>query len=707
MNSIANIISSATGIPEKSVIGTIKLLDEGATIPFISRYRKEITGGLDEVKIQSIAEQNEALKELAKRKDYIKKTIDEIGALSDELAAKIDDCLNANELEDIYLPFKPKRRTRAEVARTLGLEPLAKIIMAQHSDNITARARNFINTDVPDCDTAIKGACDIIAEWISEDRRARSAVRSSFKASAHISSHVVKGKENEGEKYRNYFDCSDFLPRIASHRMLAMLRGQKEGILKLTVTNDNQRAIDNIKRIFVRNSTEASSLVADAVEDSYKRLIRPSIETEFLTAAKDKSDDEAVDMFAQNVRQLLFAPPLGKKRILAIDPGFRTGCKVVCLDQQGNLMHDCVIYPTPPRNDTDNAAKTISMLADRYNIDAIALGNGTASRETEAFLRTVNFNRNVKIYVVNENGASVYSASQVARDEFPDKDVTVRGAVSIGRRLLDPLAELVKIDPKSIGVGQYQHDVDQAKLKNALSFVVESCVNSVGVNVNTASLQLLSYVSGLGPALAKNIIAYRTENGDFTSRSELMKVPRMGEKAFKMSAGFLRIPTSRNPLDNSAVHPERYKLVAQMADDINCTVDRLIADSNARAKIDLAKYVTDDVGLPTLNDIMAELEKPGRDPREDFSQIEFDDTIHSIEDLHPGMLLNGIVTNITQFGIFVDIGIHTGGLVHISEMSDKYISHPSQVVGINDHVTVKVLDVDTARNRISLTMKGI
>ena len=707
MNSIANIISSATGIPEKSVIGTIKLLDEGATIPFISRYRKEITGGLDEVKIQSIAEQNEALKELAKRKDYIKKTIDEIGALSDELAAKIDDCLNANELEDIYLPFKPKRRTRAEVARTLGLEPLAKIIMAQHSDNITARARNFINTDVPDCDTAIKGACDIIAEWISEDRRARSAVRSSFKASAHISSHVVKGKENEGEKYRNYFDCSDFLPRIASHRMLAMLRGQKEGILKLTVTNDNQRAIDNIKRIFVRNSTEASSLVADAVEDSYKRLIRPSIETEFLTAAKDKSDDEAVDMFAQNVRQLLFAPPLGKKRILAIDPGFRTGCKVVCLDQQGNLMHDCVIYPTPPRNDTDNAAKTISMLADRYNIDAIALGNGTASRETEAFLRTVNFNRNVKIYVVNENGASVYSASQVARDEFPDKDVTVRGAVSIGRRLLDPLAELVKIDPKSIGVGQYQHDVDQTKLKNALSFVVESCVNSVGVNVNTASLQLLSYVSGLGPVLAKNIIAYRTENGDFTSRSELMKVPRMGEKAFKMSAGFLRIPTSRNPLDNSAVHPERYKLVAQMADDINCTVDRLIADSNARTKIDLAKYVTDDVGLPTLNDIMAELEKPGRDPREDFSQIEFDDTIHSIEDLHPGMLLNGIVTNITQFGIFVDIGIHTGGLVHISEMSNKYISHPSQVVGINDHVTVKVLDVDTARNRISLTMKGI
>lgn len=707
MNSIANIIASTVGISEKSAIATIKLLDEGATIPFISRYRKEATGGLDEVKIQSIAEQNEALKELVKRKEYIKKTISNAGNLNDELTSKIDNCWNINELEDIYLPFKPKRRTRAEVARALGLEPLAKIIMAQHSDNIQARARNFTSADVPDCDSAIKGACDIIAEWISEDRRARNAVRASFKASAHISSHVIKGKEIEGEKYQNYFDCTDFLPRIASHRMLAMLRGQKEGILKLTVTTDNQRAIDNIKRIFVRNSTEASSLVADAVEDSYKRLIRPSIETEFLAAAKDKSDDEAVDTFAQNVRQLLFAPPLGKKRILAIDPGFRTGCKVVCLDQQGNLLHDCVIYPTPPRNDTDKAANTLAMLANRYKIDAIALGNGTASRETETFLRSINFERDIKIYVVSENGASVYSASQVARDEFPDKDVTVRGAVSIGRRLLDPLAELVKIDPKSIGVGQYQHDVDQTKLKNALSFVVESCVNSVGVNVNTASQQLLSYVSGLGPALAKNIITYRTENGDFTSRSELMKVPRMGEKAFKMSAGFLRIPTSSNPLDNSAVHPERYELVAQMADDCQCSIAQLITDSNARAKIDINKYISNDVGLPTLNDIMSELEKPGRDPREDFSQIKFDETTHSIEDLHPGMVLNGIVNNITQFGIFVDIGVHISGLVHISEMSDRYISHPSQIVKINDHVTVKVLDVDTSRNRISLTMKGI
>lgn len=706
--SIIRVISSVTGIPEKSVTGTIKLLDEGATIPFISRYRKEVTGGLDEVKIQSIAEQNEALKELEKRKEYIKKVIDETGNLNQELATKIDSCWNANELEDIYLPFKPKRKTRAETARSLGLEPLAKIIMAQHSDNIDTRAKSFVRADVPDTETAINGACDIIAEWISEDRRARNAARASFKASAHIASHVIKGKETEGEKYRNYFDCSDFLPRIASHRMLAMLRGQKEGILKLSVTTDDQRAIDSIKRIFVRNSASAaSSLVAKTVEDSFKRLIRPSIETEFLAAAKEKSDNEAVNTFAQNVRQLLFAPPLGKKRILAIDPGFRTGCKVVCLDQQGNLLHDCVIYPTPPRNDTANAAKSLIQLADRYNIDAIALGNGTASRETEVFLRTVKFNHEIKTYVVSENGASVYSASQIARDEFPDKDVTVRGAVSIGRRLLDPLAELVKIDPKSIGVGQYQHDVDQSKLKNALSFVVESCVNSVGVNVNTTSLQLLSYVSGLGPALAKNIIAYRTENGDFTSRSELMKVPRMGEKAFKLSAGFLRVPISSNPLDNSAVHPERYALVAQMANDCHCSVAQLISDPDTRAKIDLTRYVTDDVGMPTLNDIMAELEKPGRDPREDFSQIEFDEKIHSIKDLQPGITLNGIVTNITQFGIFVDIGVHVSGLVHISEMSDQYISHPSQVANINDHVTVRVLDVDSSRNRISLTMKGI
>lgn len=707
MNNIANIISLAIGIPEKSVTNTIKLLEDGATIPFISRYRKEVTGGLDETQIQAISDKNTALTELSKRKEYIKKTIADAGSLTDALAAKIDNCWDSKELEDIYLPFKPKRHTRAEVARSLGLEPLAKIIMAQQSNNIAARAMNFVRGDVADTDAAIKGACDIIAEWVAEDSRSRNTVRASFRASSHISSQVVKGKEVEGEKFKNYFDCTDFLPRISSHRLLAMLRGQKEGILKLSVTNDNDRAVQNIKRIFVKNRNEASTLVESAIDDSYKRLIRPSIETESLATAKEKSDDEAVAQFAQNVRQLLFAPPLGAKRILAIDPGFRTGCKVVCLDQQGNLLHDCVIYPTAPRNDTVGAASMLVKLADRYNIDVIALGNGTASRETEAFLRTVHFNREVKTYVVSENGASIYSASQVARDEFPDKDVTVRGAVSIGRRLLDPLAELVKIDPKSIGVGQYQHDVDQNKLKHALSFVVESCVNSVGVNVNTASVQLLSYVSGLGQSLAQNIVKYRTEHGDFTSRRELMKVPRMGEKAFKMAAGFLRIPSSKNPLDNSAVHPERYALVAQMAADCNCTVEQLIKDSSQRAKINLNKYVTDEIGLPTLNDIIAELEKPGRDPRADFSQVEFDEKAHSIEDLRQGMILNGIVTNITQFGVFIDIGVHISGLVHISELSDRYVSHPSEVVNINDHVTVKVLDVDTSRNRISLTMKGI
>lgn len=708
MNSTkTNIIASATGIPEKAVCNTISLLEGGATIPFISRYRKEATGGLDEVQIQSIAEKNATLTELIKRKEFIKKSIDDSTGLTKELADKIDNCWSQSELEDLYLPYKPKRRTRAEVARTHGLEPLARIIMAQHSDNIYDRARKFINADVESSDAAINGACDIIAEWISENQRARNMVRNSFQTSAHITSSIIKGKESDGEKYKNYFDCTDFLPRISSYRLLAMLRGQKEGFLKLTITNDGEKAVNNIKRIFIHNHNEASALVEDAINDSYKRLIRPSIETEFLNLAKEKADSEAVAQFAQNVKQLLFAPPLYGKRVLAIDPGFRTGCKVVCLDQQGNLLHDCVIFPTPPHNDTKNAELTLTKLADRFDIDVISLGNGTASRETEIFLKNIKFSRDIKICVVNENGASIYSASQVAREEFPDKDVTVRGAVSIGRRLLDPLAELVKIDPKSIGVGQYQHDVDQSKLKNALTFVVESCVNSVGVNVNTASLQLLSHVSGLGPALAQNIIKYRAENGDFSSRNELMKVPRMGEKAFKMSAGFLRIPSSTNPLDNSAVHPERYALVNKMARDCNCTVSQLITDSKQREKIDLSKYVSDDVGMPTLNDIMAELEKPGRDPRADFASVEFDTSIRSIEDVKTGMVLNGIVTNITQFGVFVDIGIHTNGLVHISELSNRYISHPSEVIGINDHVVVKVLDIDISRNRISLTMKGI
>lgn len=707
MNSISSLIASITGIPDNAISNTIALLEDGATIPFISRYRKEATGGLNEVQIQTIAEKHNLLTELIKRKNYIKQAIEDAGKLTPELESKIDNCWNSSELEDLYLPYKPKRHTRAEIARSQGLEPLARIIMAQHSDNIKLRAEKFINANTPDTDAAIKGACDIIAEWISEDQRARNCVRASFRASAQISSQIIKGKESEGENYKNYFDSSYFLPRISSHRLLAMLRGQKEGFLKLTITNDDERAINNIKRIFIRNNNESASYVETAVVDSYKRLIRPSIETEFLSTIKERCDDEAVSMFAQNVRQLLYAPPLGEKRVLAIDPGYRTGCKVVCLDQQGNLLNDCVIYPTPPRNDTQGSASILTKLVDRYQIDVISLGNGTASRETENFLRSVNFNRNVEIFIVNENGASIYSASQVARDEFPDKDVTVRGAVSIGRRLLDPLAELVKIDPKSIGVGQYQHDVNQTKLKNALTFVVDSCVNSVGVNVNTASVQLLSHVSGLGTALAQNIVKYRTENGDFTSRKQLMKVPRMGEKAFKLSAGFLRIPSSSNPLDNSAVHPERYALVREMAADCNCTVAQLIKDSSQRAKINLHKYITDDVGLPTLNDIMAELEKPGRDPRADFSRVEFSEHIHSINDLCTGMILNGVVTNITQFGIFVDIGVHSNGLVHISELSDHYITTPSEVVNINDRVTVKVLDVDTSRNRISLTMKGI
>lgn len=707
MNNIPHIISTNTNLPEKAVTNTIKLLEEGATIPFISRYRKEATGGLDEVQIQLIAEKKASLEELLKRKEFIRNAIENAGALTPELATKLDNCFSSNELEDLYLPFKPKRRTRAEIARSLGLEPLARIIMAQHSDNIAAKAKTFIKPEIPDSDAAIKGACDIIAEWIAEDKRARNCTRASFRTTSSISSSVVKGKETEGVKYENYFDFSDFLPRISSHRLLAMLRGEKEGFLKLSVSNDNERAIENIKRIFIKGDNQASSIVGHAVEDSYKRLIRPSIETEFMAEAKSRSDDDAIALFAQNVRQLLFAPPLGAKRVLAIDPGFRTGCKVVCLDQQGNLLHDCVIYPTPPHNDTQAATTTISNLVKKFNIDVISLGNGTASRETEAFLRKIHFDRDVKIYVVNENGASIYSASQVARDEFPDKDVTVRGAVSIGRRLLDPLAELVKIDPKSIGVGQYQHDVDQVKLRKALEFVVESCVNSVGVNVNTASVQLLSYVSGLGPVLARNIVRYRSEHGDFSSRNELLKVPRMGEKAFKLSAGFLRIPSGENPLDNSAVHPERYAIVGKMATDCNCSVAQLIGNAEIRNKIDLQKYVSDDIGMPTLNDIMAELEKPGRDPRADFSQVQFDDKIQSIDDIAVGMVLNGVVTNITQFGTFVDIGVHINGLIHISEMSDRYISHPSEIVNINDQVTVKVIGIDKQRNRISLSMKGL
>ena len=707
MDDIFNIISQRTGITEKAVRKTIDMLNDGATIPFISRYRKEATGGLNELQIQSISDEYKTLDELAKRREFIYEAIVNAGKMTEELSGRIANCWNAQELEDIYLPFKPKRRTRAEVARSLGLEPLAKIIMSQRACDIESKAERFLNDDVENVEQAINGASDIIAEWISENEKIRNIVRSSFRATAQISSRVIKGKEIEGEKYRNYFDCHDSLRNISSHRFLAMRRGEKEGFLKISITNDDETALRNIRHVTIKSNCEASDIVDKASCDSYKRLIRPSIETEFATESKEKADDKAIELFATNLRQLLFAPPLGHKRVLAIDPGFRTGCKVVCLDEQGNLLHDCVIYPTPPHSDFDGAKKTLFALIQKYKINAISLGNGTASRETEQFLSSIGLPENVKIYVVNESGASIYSASQVARDEFPDKDVTVRGAVSIGRRLLDPLAELVKIDPKSIGVGQYQHDVDQNKLKHALNFTVESCVNNVGVNVNTASPQLLSYISGLGPVLARNIVKYRAENGDFLSRSDLLKVPRMGEKAFKMAAGFLRVPLSDNPLDNTSVHPERYALVKQIARDNGCSVIELIQNKQQRDKIDLKRYISDEVGMPTLTDIMAELEKPGRDPRTDSTKMIFDNTVNSIEDLYEGMELSGIVSNITQFGIFVDIGVHTSGLVHISEISDKFISSPSDVVKLGEIVKVRIINVDKGRNRISLSMKNI
>lgn len=707
MDKIIKIISAELQIAESQVSNTCKLLDEGATIPFISRYRKEATGGLDEIAIQSIGRRKESLEELKKRKATIIDAIGEAGKLTDILRTKIDDCWSASELEDIYLPYKPKRRTRAEVARANGLEPLAKIIMSQHNDDIQYVAHRFINKNITDTDAAVNGALDIIAEWVSENEAVRNTVRNSFRRTATVSCHVVKGKETEGEKYQNYFDCCEPLRRCTSHRLLAMRRGEKEGFLKVSIKNDDESAESGIRRIVVRGKGEAADMVATAAHDSYKRLVRPSIETEFAASSKEKADDEAIAMFAQNLRQLLFAPPLGHKRVLAIDPGYRTGCKVVCLDEQGNLMHNDVIYPTPPRNDFSGAAKKVSHLVEAYKIDAIALGNGTASRETEKFLTSLRYSRDIKVYVVSESGASIYSASKIARDEFPDKDVTVRGAVSIGRRLIDPLAELVKIDPKSIGVGQYQHDVDQTKLRQALNFTVESCVNSVGVNVNTASRELLTYVAGLGPQLAQNIVTYRAENGDFKSRKDILKVPRMGAKAFQQAAGFLRVPGSDNPLDNSAVHPERYAVVEQMARDCNCSIEELIGNKELRPRIDLQRYITDEVGLPTLNDILDELEKPGRDPRKDIATMIFDENITDISHLSVGMELNGIVTNITQFGVFVDIGIHENGLVHISELCDRFVASPSEVVSLNQHIRVAVKDVDKERKRISLTMKGL
>lgn len=707
MEKILAFVAGDTGISLKQTSATIKLLDEGATIPFISRYRKEATGGLDETQIQAIATAYEKAQELEKRKKHITETIAVQDKLTPELEKKIAECFDAQTLEDIYLPFKPKRRTKAEIAREKGLEPLARVIMAQNSDDVKRSAMRFVNDNVADTDEAIEGAADIIAEWISENQGVRNTVRNMFSREATVTCKVAKGKEEEAANYQNYFDFSAPLKRCGSHRILAMRRGEREGLLRVDISIPEEKILDRLAERLVKNDTESAQVVEKALTDSYKRLIKPSIENEFASLSKAEADDQAISLFAQNARQLLFAPPLGRKRILAIDPGYRTGCKVVCLDEQGNLLHNDTIYPTPPKSETALAAKKITHLIEVYKIDAIALGNGTASRETEHFLSSLRYNRDVKVFVVSEDGASIYSASKLAREEFPDKDVTVRGAVSIGRRLLDPLAELVKIDPKSIGVGQYQHDVDQTKLKKSLEFTVESCVNSVGVNLNTASKELLTYVSGLGPQLAQNIVSYRADNGDFTTRKQLMKVPKLGPKAFEQCAGFLRIPDGENPLDNTAVHPENYRIVEQMAKDCKCTVTDLIKNKEKREKIDISRYVTAETGLPTLTDIMAELEKPGRDPRKGVAVMKFDENIKTFDDLTEGLVLKGIVTNITQFGVFVDIGIKENGLVHISELSDKFVSSASEVVKIHQQVTVKVKSIDRERRRIALTMKQI
>lgn len=706
--SIEELIARELQLPLAGVANTLNLLRDDNSIPFISRYRKEMTGNLDETKIQAIDSRMKYYDELQHRKSTIIKTIESQGALTDELAARINTCWDSTELEDIYLPYKPKRRTRAQMAREKGLEPLAKIMMAQRERDITSRAERLVDGEkVKDVDEALAGARDIVAEWVSENTAVRNIIRNQFSRFAVLKSTFVKGKEIEGRNYENYYDFSCPLRRVSSHQLLAIRRGEKEGFLKVSIEVDHERAIANVCRIVVKGNSEAAQNVEQAAVDSLDRLILPSIETEFAASAKDKADEVSIRMFAQNVRQLLFAPPLGRKRIMAIDPGFRTGCKVVCLDAQGNLLHHDVIYPVAPHHDVKGATATVKALVEKYKIEAFALGNGTASRETESFLKRLMLPWRVPVHVVSESGASIYSASKVARDEFPDEDVTVRGAVSIGRRLLDPLAELVKIDPKSIGVGQYQHDVDQTKLKQSLDFTVESCVNSVGVNVNTASKELLTYVSGLGPALAQNIVNYRAENGDFTSRKALLKVPKLGPKTFTQAAGFLRVPESDNPLDNSAVHPERYELVERMAHDCGCRVADLISDRDKRAAIDIKRYVGDGVGEPTLRDIMSELEKPGRDPREGTLDIEFDDTVQKLEDLRAGMELNGKVTNITQFGAFVDIGVHKEGLVHVSQLSDRRVADPSTVVSINQHVRVKVTSIDLERGRIALTMKGV
>lgn len=705
--SINQLISSALNIKEHQVEKTVDLLTSGATIPFISRYRKEATGGLDEVQIASIKEQYDKFIELQKRKETILKTIEEQDKLSPELKKRIEDCWSPTELEDIYLPYKPKRQTRAEIARKKGLEPLAELILTQQHFDVETKALTFVKEEVNDTKEAITGACDIIAEKINEDQQARNIVRNLFQRDAIITSKLIKGKEEEGDKYRDYFDVTERLSKLSSHRLLAMRRGESEGFLRISIGPDEEVALEKLEKKYIKGNTQASQYVAQALKDAYKRLLKPSIETEFSTISKELADEEAIHVFVENLRQLLLAAPLGQKRVLAIDPGYRTGCKVVCLDAQGNLLHNETIYPHPPQNDKTKAGNKIVKLVSTYKIDAIAIGNGTASRETEHFITNLRYETEVKVFVVSENGASVYSASKIAREEFPEYDVTVRGAVSIGRRLMDPLAELVKIDPKAIGVGQYQHDVDQNKLKRSLDQTVESCVNLVGVNLNTASKHLLTYISGLGPSLAQNIVDYRAQNGSFNTRKQLLKVPRMGEKAFEQCAGFLRIKDAENPLDNSAVHPESYHIVEKMAKDLKVSVKELIDNKELKKTLDINKYVTDKVGLPTLNDIMNELDKPGLDPRKTIQAFEFDPSIRTIEDLKENTILPGIVTNITNFGCFVDVGIKENGLVHISELADRFVSDPTEIVSLHQYVQVRVLSVDIQRKRVQLSMKNI
>jgi uncharacterized protein len=707
MSVIVSLIAKSLNINPKNVENTVALLSGGATIPFISRYRKEATGGLDEVAVANIKKLNEKLIELEKRKEFVLKSIGEQEKLTPELEKKISDCWDSTELEDIYMPYKPKRQTRAEIARKRGLEGLAKWLMTQQPGSPEAKAQSFAKGEVANAEDALQGACDIIAEWVNEDTVARQAVRNQFAREAALTSKVVKGKEGEGEKYADYFDFSAPLSRCPSHRILAVRRGENEGFLRVSISPDDEKCVERLSKRYLKNNTEAAEYVAEAVEDAYKRLLKPSIETEFANLSKEKADEAAIAIFSENLRQLLLAPPLGQKRILGVDPGYRTGCKVVCLDKQGTLLHNETIYPHQPQNERGKAASKITALVSTYRIEAIAIGNGTASRETEHFIANLRYDRKVDVFVVSENGASVYSASKTAREEFPQYDVTVRGAISIGRRLGDPLAELVKIDPKAIGVGQYQHDVDQAKLKRSLDQTVESCVNLVGVNLNTASKHLLTYVSGLGESLAQNIVDFRAEHGAFRSRKELKQVPRLGNKAFEQCAGFLRIADADNPLDNSAVHPESYPVAEQMAKDLQCSVNELIGNKTLIGKIDIEKYKGGSVGTETLSDILQELEKPGRDPRTKVQVLEFDSNIHNINDLREEMILPGIVTNITDFGCFVDFGIKENGLVHISELADRFVSNPTEVVSLHQHVQVKVLSVDLARKRIQLSMKNL